>query len=186
VRYKVGAENRLRCYGPGPNTINPSSLQDVDLIGDTRGSGGVFGGLSQSFATVVGQPYQLMFDYSHNNGTFSPDYAAQVTVADAHAPANTVLSVEVSQPFFPGAVFPTGGWQTFSQNFIANSDLTLLSFIDTRGAFNAGIYLDDVSVQAVSAVPGPIVGAGLPGLMLACGGLLGWWRWKRKGAAIAA
>ena len=37
-------------YGPGNNTINPASLQDVDLVGDTNGSGGVFGGLSQSFA----------------------------------------------------------------------------------------------------------------------------------------
>jgi LPXTG-motif cell wall-anchored protein len=32
-------------------------------------------------------------------------------------------------------------------------------------------------------VPGPVVGSGLPGLLLAGGGLLGWWRRKRKAAA---
>jgi Protein of unknown function (DUF642)/PEP-CTERM motif len=128
-------------YGPGINTLDPASVNDIDLIGDTGGSGGKFGGLSQSFTTVAGQTYRLTFDYSHNNGTFSANgYAAQVTVGD--------LSATVSQTF--GA----SPWQVFSQTFTANSNSTLLSIIDTQGAFNAGIYLDDVSVEQVNAVAG--------------------------------
>lgn len=127
-------------YGPGPNTLDPLSKQDVDLVGDGAGNGG----LSQTFTTVAGQHYLLTFDYSHNQGAANAgsSFAASVTAGD--------LSTTVSQ------TARVHDWVAFSQSFTATSDSTLLTFLNTQGGSNGGIYLDDVSVTPLTAaVPEP-------------------------------
>jgi hypothetical protein len=76
-----------------------------------------------------------------------------------------------------GVMFAFGG-SNYGNLYSVGSDI-FLSIDTPQGLYNPG----DIGSFTTAAVPGPIVGAGLPGLITACAGLLALARRRRKQAS---
>jgi hypothetical protein len=85
----------------------------------------------------------------------------------------------------PPDVFIASPGGTLTNNSIYSPFTYTVQPEDSYQAFFDGFNFDlGVELVNTSAVPGPIAGAGLPGLVVACGGVLAWWR--RRATVFAA
>jgi hypothetical protein len=80
---------------------------------------------------------------------------------------NGGITFSVSGRVISGATLPLTFGPTAADEFV---------FAGTGGTSQV------LSITTVPAVPGPIAGAGLPGLILASAGLLAWWRRRQQSA----
>jgi hypothetical protein len=188
----------LSAITPACADVFPQSdfLVVTDLNGPT---GQNFGTLVTFDVTIAGvtveQPSPLMV-LPANSFTINPNAAPIVflepgtnTISDIVGVC-TVASpcVTVADSFFgPIITTNTNGLFFISDPLEAQTpDLTGATFLTESGPQEVSSLVSSqfraFFGSDVEAVPGPIAGAGLPGLILAGGALLGWWRRRQRSA----
>ncbi|MFM7471027.1 MAG: choice-of-anchor C family protein [Nodosilinea sp.] len=132
---------------------NTDGTKSVDLNG---GSIGGIGGIAQTFDTVAGNTYQVLFDLA-GNPAGDPAIKTLGVLAISGVPQDLVNPALTPQTFsfdITGKSFTNMGWQAQTYQFTATGASTTLGFFSSL-ASSYGPALDNVRVVANSPSPSP-------------------------------
>jgi hypothetical protein len=188
---------RDSAFPPSGNVVSrTNSPADVEIAAATRDS--LAGSLSFSTTTLNSnfsvlntvvngihkQPNQFTGGEGPTSGQeiqISVNFSMPVDLPADHYFFRPEAALSSGNFLWLSAVGPplfTGDLQTWIRNEDLKPDWERVGTdVTHQGPFNASFSLEGV------AVPGPIAGAGMPGVIMACGGLIGWWRRRRQRTA---
>jgi hypothetical protein len=147
------------------NSVTPGGIHPIP--GQTTTGNGPVTGQETQISVSFTSPFNLPADHYF--------FVPQVELA-----SGDFFWLSAARPIVPPGTPFLGDLQSWTRDQFLDPDwLRIGTDIVGAGTFNAAFVLNGV------AVPGPIVGAGLPGLIAACGALLALARRRRFGATAA-
>ena len=178
--------------------LNTNNLVQQNVIGGWGGIGLEQNGQSDIMGSTIFGQISITFGF-HAGTNFTPWTAApgpwdtsSFNWGISNGGQRSFATYALSPSFVrvPGigmrAIDLTGGLWTPDQTWInANDSFATLGLHPGTYTISDAVTSESITIQiGVAAVPGPVVGAGLPGLVMAFGGLIAWRR-RRNQATVA-